>query len=102
MIHARTRGVDVKIVMERSNANGTGSEYQNLKAAGIDVRLDTNSADMHDKVMIVDERIVVTGSMNWSNAGVSRNNDNLIVIASQEWAKAYEVQFQSVYNASSQ
>lgn len=100
LIQARSRGVEVKVVMERSNANGTGSEYQNLKSAGIDVRLDTNSADMHDKVMIVDGHIVVTGSMNWSNTGVTRNNENLLVIDSQSWAAAYEAQFQNVYNAS--
>jgi phosphatidylserine/phosphatidylglycerophosphate/cardiolipin synthase-like enzyme len=100
LIQAKARGVDVKIVMERSNANGSGSEYQALKAAGIDIRLDANSADMHNKVMIVDGRIVLSGSMNWSNAGVSRNNENLLVIDSRIWAAAYEAQFQNVYNTS--
>jgi phosphatidylserine/phosphatidylglycerophosphate/cardiolipin synthase-like enzyme len=100
LIQAKARGVDVKIVMERSNANGSGSEYQALKAAGIDIRLDTNSGDMHDKVMIVDGHIVLTGSMNWSNAGVGRNDENLLAIDSQSWAAAYEAQFQNVYNAS--
>jgi phosphatidylserine/phosphatidylglycerophosphate/cardiolipin synthase-like enzyme len=100
LIQAKNRGVDVKVVMERSTVNSSGSEYQNLKNAGLDVHLDTNSGDMHDKVAIVDSHIIITGSMNWTNAGENQNNENLIVIDSQSWAQAYEAQFERVYNAS--
>lgn len=100
LIQAKNRGVEVKIVMERSNANSSGAEYQNLKNAGIDVRLDTNSGDMHDKIAIIDSHILITGSYNYSQAANTRNNENLVVIDSQAWAEAYEVQFQIIYNAS--
>jgi phosphatidylserine/phosphatidylglycerophosphate/cardiolipin synthase-like enzyme len=55
---------------------------------------------MHDKVAIIDSHIIITGSMNWTNAGENQNNENLIVIDSQSWAQAYETQFQRVYGAS--
>lgn len=100
LIQAKNRGVDVKLVMERTNANGTGAEYENLRNAGIDIRLDTNSGDMHDKVAIIDSHIVITGSFNYSQAANSRNNENLLVIDNQAWAAAYELQFQIIYNAS--
>ncbi len=98
LIDAKNRGVDVKIVMERSNANEKGAEYQNLKNAGVDIRLDTNSKLMHDKVAIIDGHIILTGSFNYSAAANTGNNENLVVIDITAWASAFETQFQQVYN----
>jgi phosphatidylserine/phosphatidylglycerophosphate/cardiolipin synthase-like enzyme len=98
LIQAKNRGVDVKIVMERDNANGTGSEYRTLKNAGIDIRLDSNPNDMHDKVAIIDSHIILTGSFNWSAKGNNDNDENLVVLDSQTWASAYENQFQMIYS----
>ena len=97
LIAAKNRGVDVKVVMERSNANEKGAEYQNLKNAGVDIRLDTNSGLMHDKVVVIDGRIILTGSYNYSAAATTSNNENLVVIDSTSWGLAFEAQFQQVY-----
>jgi cardiolipin hydrolase len=101
LIQAKNRGVDVKIVFDEEQARGRGSEYSNLKAAGVDVRVDTGSGLMHDKVAIIDNHIIITGSFNWSQAGNQENNENLIVIDNSSWASAYEHQFQLIYNAAS-
>ena len=101
LIQAKNRGVDVKVVFDEGQAHGQGSEYSNLKAAGVDVRVDTGSGLMHDKVAIIDSHIIITGSFNWSQAGNQENNENLIVIDSSSWAAAYEQQFQLIYNAAS-
>ncbi len=98
LIQAKNRGVDVKIVMEKENWNGTGSEYTTLKNAGIAIRLDSNHALMHDKVAIIDGHIVLTGSFNWSAAGNEDNNENLVVLESQAWSAAFEIQFQQIYS----
>jgi len=101
LILARSRGVDVKVVMERENALGLGSEFQNLKNAGIDIRLDTNPSEMHNKVAIIDGRIIITGSFNWSRNANTNNNENLVVLDSEAWAAAYEAEFQIIYKAAS-
>jgi phosphatidylserine/phosphatidylglycerophosphate/cardiolipin synthase-like enzyme len=44
LIDAKNRGVEVKVVIEEENAYGQGSDYQMLKDAGVDVRLDGNPA----------------------------------------------------------
>jgi phosphatidylserine/phosphatidylglycerophosphate/cardiolipin synthase-like enzyme len=98
LIQAKNRGVDVKIVMEKQNWNGTGSEYMTLKNAGITVRLDSNPHLMHDKVAIIDGHIILTGSFNWSAAGNTDNDENLVVLDNQTWASAYEAQFQIIYS----
>jgi phosphatidylserine/phosphatidylglycerophosphate/cardiolipin synthase-like enzyme len=97
LIQAKNRGVEIKIVFDEEQAHGQGSEYSNLKAAGVDVRMDTGSGLMHDKVAIIDNQIIITGSFNWSQAGNQENNENLIVIDSSSWAAAYEQQFAEIW-----
>ena len=58
----RNRSIDVEVVFEAGRITEKGSEYQRLKEAGVAVRNDTNSQLMHNKVMIVDSLIVLTGS----------------------------------------
>lgn len=101
LIRAKNRGVDVKLVMERQNVGASGSEYQTLKSAGIDIRADNYASLMHDKVAVIDGHIIITGSMNWTAAAETQNVDNLVVIDNSQWAQAFEQQFQHVYAASS-
>jgi len=98
LIAAKNRGVDVKIVMEAHNAFSIGSEYEHLRQAGVDVRLDSNSAEMHHKVAIIDQHIVLTGSFNWSMRANSENDENLVVIDDVVLAAVFEEQFQRVYS----
>lgn len=67
LIRAHSGNTQISMVFERENIAQSGSEYPRLIDAGIDVRGDTNSEFMHDKVMIVDGKVVLTGSFNWTS-----------------------------------
>jgi phosphatidylserine/phosphatidylglycerophosphate/cardiolipin synthase-like enzyme len=97
LIRAKNRGVDVKIVMDKSNIDAPGSAFNALRSAGISVRIDSNRALMHDKFAIIDGHIIITGSYNWTNTANEENNENLVVIDNEAWAHAFEDQFQEVY-----
>ena len=74
----------------------TGTEFDNLKGAGIDVRLDGNPRNMHHKVIIIDGSIVVTGSYNFSRSAEERNDENILVIHSPEVAEAFLEEFDKI------
>lgn len=99
LIEAHNRGVDVKVVFEKQQITKY-SEYQKLKAAGIEVRNDTNPAYMHDKIMIIDGIIVITGSYNYSAHAEESNNENLIIILSDSTANIYEQEFKKIWEQS--
>jgi len=99
LIEAYQRGVEVRVVFEKQQITKY-SEYLKLKAAGVPVRNDTNPNLMHNKVMIIDGIIVLTGSFNYSAAGEEENNENLIVISSLEVAEIYEEEFERIWIAS--
>lgn len=89
--------VQVRGVFENTGAASPASEYGKLKALGVDVKKDGNPAIMHHKVFIIDGRIVITGSFNFSESADKNNDENLLIIESPELAQQYEAEFEKVY-----
>jgi phosphatidylserine/phosphatidylglycerophosphate/cardiolipin synthase-like enzyme len=102
LIQAKQHGVEVKIAWDKTEVNVQGSEFQKLKSAGIDIRIDreTGISLLHDKVAIIDGHVIITGSFNWSTEANLHDRENLIVINSQAWGAAYEQNFQQIWNGS--
>jgi len=99
LINAKSRNVTVEVVFDQGEI-GSDSMYWTLKAAGVPVRNCTNTSGlMHDKVMVVDGYIVLTGSFNWSNEAEEYNNENLVVLDSASIAYQYKADFQTIWNA---
>lgn len=98
MIERLNSGVQVTGVFENRNANGVGSEFQHLADSGVDVWTDGNCYTMHHKVIIIDERTVITGSYNFTGRAENDNDENLLIIDSPELAQLYDEEFQRVYN----
>jgi len=51
---------------------------------------------MHNKLMVIDDRIVVTGSYNFSE-NAEKNAENMIIIESPQVAKAYSAYFDALF-----
>ena len=97
LINAYNKGVKVRVIMEERNVDKY-SEYGKLVKAGIPVKLDENSALMHNKFMIIDGKVVLTGSFNYTNSADKRNDENLVVIASPQVAESYEEEFNEMWS----
>ncbi len=92
------QGVAVQIVMdEEQAASNQGGEYENLRNAGLDVRLDGNRGQMHHKVIIIDGDTVSFGSYNFSNSAERRNDENVIIAHDPELAGAFMTEFDRIY-----
>ena len=94
LIRAHGRGVAVQVVVDRSQASDRNVAVPSLKAAGIPVWVDRGHAIQHNKVMVVDRRIVITGSFNFSRAAEGRNAENLVVINDPKIAARYVANFE--------
>ncbi|QKM57756.1 phospholipase D family protein [Burkholderia glumae] len=78
---ARARaGVQVRVVLDRSQLDGRASKLSRLAAAGIPVRIDLAVPLMHDKLIVADGDTTQTGSMNYTQAGAHRNAENVLVV----------------------
>jgi phosphatidylserine/phosphatidylglycerophosphate/cardiolipin synthase-like enzyme len=74
-----------------------GTEFDPFRQADLDVRIDGIEGLMHHKVFIVDEKIVVLGSYNFSQNAEERNDENLVIIYSPVIAQQFMNEFQRVY-----
>ena len=98
LIGAAGRGVEVKVLIESESTGWKGSEHEKLIERGISLKLDSNPHTMHHKVMIIDGRIVVTGSYNWTWSAEKNNDENVIVIDDPAIASVYEEEFQRLWS----
>lgn len=90
-------GTLVRGVVEASQSTATGADYEALRTAGVDVRLDGNPYNMHHKVFIVDEAVVITGSYNFTRNAAEFNDENVLIIYSPFIAAQYLQEFERVY-----
>ena len=94
MIERAQAGLHVAGVMERTQyKSNQGTEFDRLRTAGIDVLLDNDPDNMHHKVIIIDEGIVITGSYNFSRSAEQMNDENVIIVHNGEVAGYYLEEF---------
>jgi phosphatidylserine/phosphatidylglycerophosphate/cardiolipin synthase-like enzyme len=93
-------GVTLAGVFEQTQvaANKNSSQYEPLRLAGLDVWLDANPRNMHDKIIIIDGKTVITGSYNFTATAENKNDENILIINSADIAALYMQTFQRIYN----
>lgn len=83
LIHAFKRGVDVKVILDKSNFNCSQFSFGGLLIRkGIPVWNDYTPSIAHSKIMIFDKQIVATGSFNFTKAAQYHNAENSVLIDS--------------------
>ena len=95
LINAYGRGVKVRVVMDDGEGRSRFSVGRYLAYYGIPVKYEKGLGGglMHNKYAIIDDRIVITGSYNWTYSAEKRNSENLIVLFSPSTARSYERNF---------
>ncbi len=89
LIRAGKRGVKARVILDGSFINNEYSKGGLLYDRGIDVRVDGNSlkekgrisGKLHHKFAVIDNKIVITGSYNWTASAERRNRENLLVFS---------------------
>lgn len=52
---------------------------------------------MHHKYVVIDDKLIATGSFNWTQAAVTKNNENLLMIRDEKLAKQYSQNFEELW-----
>jgi phosphatidylserine/phosphatidylglycerophosphate/cardiolipin synthase-like enzyme len=80
LINAQERGVKVRVYLDRSQIESSYSVSRLLVQKGIKVRISTNNYIMHNKFAVIDNRVLLTGSYNWTASANNRNDENIMAI----------------------
>ncbi|MBC8499984.1 MAG: hypothetical protein H8D39_05610 [Candidatus Atribacteria bacterium] len=94
LTRAKLRGVDIKVILDyqRSGSGLAAGEanfeaFNFLKDNGIEAYFDSAGVYTHNKAIVIDKRLVISGSHNWSDAALVKNNETSFLIESPELAR---------------
>ncbi len=89
LVRAKKRGVDVALIQDEKSSQNNREALQKLLDVGIEVRSDGKHAIQHNKVMVIDHDVVITGSYNFTNSAETRNAENIMIVKSEYAARRY-------------
>jgi phosphatidylserine/phosphatidylglycerophosphate/cardiolipin synthase-like enzyme len=94
LIRAHRRGIEVKVVMDASQARAGGSQYWNLWLSGIKVRTIWDARPMRYGFAVIDDDIVVAGSYGFSRAEEGYES---VVVLQGEAVRRYSEEFERLW-----
>ncbi len=89
LLEAHKRGVKVEVILDKSQRTEKYSEADFLVNVGIPTKIDAQHAIAHNKIMVIDDQTIITGSFNFTKAAEEHNAENMLVIRSPELATKY-------------
>jgi len=97
VIEAHRRGLPVRVVTDTMKAMDRGSDIERLRRAGIEVREDRSEHHMHHKFAVFDQRLVLTGSFNWTRSATAFNQENVVVTSEPRLVRSFRDNFAELW-----
>jgi phosphatidylserine/phosphatidylglycerophosphate/cardiolipin synthase-like enzyme len=97
LVAAKNKGVDVRVIIDATGASNSYSKHQYLRDNGISLKVENWGGKMHMKSAIIDGMHLILGSMNWTSAGESKNDENTLIIRNAKDAKNYQKFFNKLW-----
>jgi hypothetical protein len=98
LVKAKDRGVEVKVILdydwEAVQKNKRAFDF--LRENGVDVFYDDVSTVTHSKVLVIDRKMVIVGSTNWTEAALGKSNELSVGLESEELAREIIEHFKQI------
>jgi phosphatidylserine/phosphatidylglycerophosphate/cardiolipin synthase-like enzyme len=99
LIKAHQDGVKVRVIIDATSAKNGYTKHEILRAAGIPVKVENWGGKMHMKVAAIDDKYLITGSMNWTSAGEGSNDENTLIIKNPKYTMQMHQFFDYLWNS---
>jgi len=97
LVAAKNRGVNVRVIIDATSATNGYSKHNYLRENGIPVKVENWGGKMHMKSAIIDGKHLIVGSMNWTSAGESKNDENTLIVRNALDAISYQEFFNELW-----
>ncbi len=92
----------MKIITDSLQAESKYSKDELLEQKGIGLKIKkVDGGSMHNKFMVIDEKLVATGSFNYTENADETNDENLVFLVNQEIISAFESEFSEIWQQAS-
>ena len=100
LIKAHQRGIEIKIIIDETSVKGKYVNIDYIKQNGIELKVENWTGKMHMKSIIIDDNILVIGSMNFTKQGEQMNDENCLIIKNSKILNnAYKKIFFTLWNS---
>ena len=90
--------VRVRILLDYNMTQKYSSFLIELIMNGIYIKTNDNPEEsMHHKFVIIDNKFVLNGSLNWSEKGVIKNYENIIILDDEKIVQQFTTQFDELW-----
>ncbi len=97
MIEAHGRGLRIRVITDNMKALDRGSDIERLRRAGLEVLEDRSEHHMHHKFALFDERLLLTGSFNWTRSATVYNQENVVITSELRLVRAFRDAFAELW-----
>lgn len=80
LVAAKNRGVHVEILLDSITEKDSTSDLNYLIDSGLEPQIDDNHGVAHNKVLIIDNKTLITGSFNFTRQAEEENAENILVV----------------------
>ena len=96
---AHQRGVKIRVIRDASQSHNKYDENAFLRTHGIEIRMMKGKTRgiFHDKFAIFDDKLLETGSFNWTANGEKYNHENVIFFTDPELIRAFRQEFEKLW-----
>jgi phosphatidylserine/phosphatidylglycerophosphate/cardiolipin synthase-like enzyme len=96
---SKHRGVRVRVLTDQEKATAGGTAMRILREKGVEVRSlgVSEQSLMHHKFSVFDNRVVATGSYNWTNTAERANYENLVLFDDRDVVARFTREFQRLW-----
>jgi phosphatidylserine/phosphatidylglycerophosphate/cardiolipin synthase-like enzyme len=95
LISARNKGIEVKMFMD-DWPEGNSKTLNYLEKNNVPVSTISIDGTVHSKLIIIDSKIVVVGSTNWSYHALDKNRETNVIINDERVARLFEDYFSTI------
>ena len=98
LVDAHKRGAKVEVILDKSVRSERNERYSSgdfLLHSGIRTLIDARHAIAHNKVIVLDDETIITGSFNFTKQAEQSNAENLLIIRDPILAKGYAKNWQA-------
>jgi phosphatidylserine/phosphatidylglycerophosphate/cardiolipin synthase-like enzyme len=89
LVESNKRGVKVEVILDRSRTEVDNEQADVLVDNGVPVSIDNKHVTAHNKTILIDGEVVITGSFNFTDQSEDDNAENLLVIRDKVLAEKY-------------
>lgn len=98
ILRAHRRNVRVRFITDAGMAMSNGSKFETLRRNGLPFRLHSTPYIMHHKFIIIDDQLLMMGSLNWTMQSIFGNWDNVLMCTESGLVQEYKETFNEMWD----